>query len=105
MNKTAAFGAEYVDWKLVKTRAAIQIVFEIPLEAADHAYRVLGGMPDNSKSRWFGIARMEHDEQPKRKDGDAPGTNNITTPDTTPRPARSGGAQSWHTMSPTQQAG
>lgn len=58
MSDPAAFGAEYVDLKVIKTRRAIQIVFEIPLEAADHAYKVLGGMPDNEKSVWFGIARM-----------------------------------------------
>lgn len=55
----AAFGAEYVDWKLIKTRGAVQIVFEIPREAADHAYQVLGGMPDNEKSVWFAIAKMK----------------------------------------------
>lgn len=55
----AAFGAEYVDLKVIKTRRAVQIVFEIPLEAADHAIKCLGGMPDNEKSIWFGIARLE----------------------------------------------
>lgn len=59
MSESAAFGAEYVDFKVIKTRRAVQIVFEIPLEAADHAIQCLGGMPDNDKSVWFGIARME----------------------------------------------
>ncbi len=59
MSEPAAFGAEYVDWKLIKTRGAIQIVFEIPLSAADHAYKVLGGMPAQDESVWFGIAKME----------------------------------------------
>src|SRR3990167_1398519 len=101
MNKTAAFGAEYVDWKLVKTRAAIQIVFEIPLEAADHAYRVLGGMPDNSKSRWFGIARMEHDEQPKA--GSSKGrTSDFESENEGSNPSP---AAKWSTLTPAQQAG
>lgn len=59
MEKPAAFGAEYVDWKVIKTRGAIQIVFEIPLEAADHAYQVLSGMPNNGGGDWYAIAKMK----------------------------------------------
>jgi hypothetical protein len=59
MNDSAAFGAEYVDWRVIKTRRAVQIIFEVPLEAADHALKCLGGMPDNDKSVWFGIAKMQ----------------------------------------------
>lgn len=59
MENPAAFGAEYSDFKLIKTRGVIQICFEVPLEKADHAYQVLGGMPDASKSAWFGIAKLQ----------------------------------------------
>jgi len=59
MDDPAAFGAVYSDWKLIKTRKCVQVVFEIPVEAADHAYKVLGGMPHYEKSDWFGIARMK----------------------------------------------
>lgn len=59
MENPAAFGAEYVDWKVIKTRRSVQIVFEIPLEAAGHAIECLGGMPDNDKSIWFAIAKMD----------------------------------------------
>jgi hypothetical protein len=62
MEKPAAFGAEYVGWQVVKTRRAVQIIFEIPLEAAGHAYEALGGMPDNEKSVWFAIAKMQKPE-------------------------------------------
>lgn len=55
----AAFGAEYVDWKLIKTRGAVQIVFEVPIEKAGHAYEALGGMPAQGASTWFAIAKME----------------------------------------------
>lgn len=58
MSESAAFGAEYVDFKVIKTRRAVQIVFEVPIESADHAIQCLGGMPDNDKSVWFGIAKM-----------------------------------------------
>jgi hypothetical protein len=54
----AAFAASYSDWKLIKTRSVVQVIFEVPLEAADAAYQVLDGMPNIGSERWFGIARL-----------------------------------------------
>lgn len=59
MENSAAFGAEYVDLKVIKTRRVVQFIFEVPLEAADHALKCTGGMPDNEKSVWFAIAKMQ----------------------------------------------
>lgn len=59
MKEPSAFRAVYADWRLVKTRQAIQIVFEIPLSDADAAYDVLGGMPQPAAERWFGIAAIK----------------------------------------------
>jgi hypothetical protein len=45
-------------------------VFEVSLADADKAYEVLGGMPDSSKERWFGIAALKHDAtevEPERR--------------------------------------
>jgi hypothetical protein len=58
-----AFKATYSDWKLVKTRGVVQIVFEVPLAEADDAYELLGGMPIIAKERWFGIAAIKSPEQ------------------------------------------
>lgn len=58
MTEPAAFSAEYADWKIIKTRSAVQIVFEVPLEAAGHAYNVLGGMPNFGEPTRFAIARL-----------------------------------------------
>lgn len=58
MKNAAAFKASFADWKLIKTRGCVQVVFEIPLHEADAAYQALGGMPDPAKERWFGIARL-----------------------------------------------
>jgi hypothetical protein len=58
MNTPAAFRGTYADWKLVKTRAVVQIVFEVPLEDSDAAYEILGGMPNHANERWFGIAAL-----------------------------------------------
>lgn len=58
----AVFSATYSDWKLIRTRKVVQIVLEVPLEAADHAYQVVGGMPKAGEETWFAVARLK--EQP-----------------------------------------
>lgn len=57
--KPAVFTATYADIKTIKTRQVVQVIFELPVEAAGHAYNVLGGWPDFSAERWFAIARLE----------------------------------------------
>jgi hypothetical protein len=92
----AAFQATFADWKLIKTRKCVQIVFEVPLEAADAAYKVLGGMPDPSTSVWFGIAKL----QPTKG-----GAGNAQMNNETPRQeTRTGGARSWSELPYSQQA-
>lgn len=59
MNTPAAFRATYSDWKLVKTRAVVQVIFEVPLADSDAAYEILGGMPNHANERWFGIAALK----------------------------------------------
>jgi hypothetical protein len=56
---TLAFKATYSDWKLIKTRGVVQVVMEVPLAEADAAYQILGGMPDFSQERWFGVAPLK----------------------------------------------
>lgn len=65
MTEKAAFSATYSDWRIVKGRKAVQIVFEVPLEAAHHAYNVLGGMPNFGSENWFAIARMKNENGEK----------------------------------------
>lgn len=79
----AVFKATYSDWRLVKTRKVVQIVFEVPVENSDAAYQVVGGMADSSQEKWFAIARL--DESPPKPEGKAP--------------------RSFHDMTPAQQAG
>jgi hypothetical protein len=63
MEKPAAFSASYSDWKVIKGRKVIQIIFEVPMEAAGHAYNVLGGMPNFGADEWFAIARLQKPEK------------------------------------------
>lgn len=65
MKDAAAFRASYSDWKPIKTRRVIQIVFEVPWENHDEAYQALGGMPDPGSERWFAIARLQEPAKPK----------------------------------------
>jgi hypothetical protein len=55
----AAFRACYAEWKVIKTRATVQLVFELPIERADEAYQALGGMPIAAHEVWCGIARLD----------------------------------------------
>jgi hypothetical protein len=59
MNSPAAFTASYSDWKLIRTRKVVQIVLEVPVEAAGQAYDVLGGMPNSGAEIWCAIARLQ----------------------------------------------
>lgn len=55
----AAFQATYSDWRIIKGRKVVQVVFELPIEKADEAYQVLGGMPIAANETWCGIARLD----------------------------------------------
>lgn len=59
MEAPSAFGAVYCDWRIIKTRGTVQIIFEVPIELEGAAYAALGGMPKQDGSDWFAIARME----------------------------------------------
>lgn len=86
----AAFRAVYADWKLVKTRQTVQIIFEVPLHEADKAYDVLGGMPAPAAERWFGIAALATEHAKPQPVVDRP-------------PA--GAKRDWRDLPPQQQAG
>jgi hypothetical protein len=60
VSEPAAFKATYSEWKLIKTRQVVQVVFEVPLKDHDEAYQALGGMPDPAAERWFGIVRLSN---------------------------------------------
>jgi hypothetical protein len=54
----AIFRASYSDWKLIRTRKCVQLVFEVPLEESNKAYEALGGMPNSGEEAWVAIARL-----------------------------------------------
>lgn len=54
-----AFQATFSDFRLVKGRKCCQLIFEVPIEGADQALAVLGGIPNPEHSIWVGIARID----------------------------------------------
>jgi hypothetical protein len=54
----AIFRATYSDFRLVKGRKVVQLVFEVPLEESNKSYEVLGGMPNPAAEVWCAIARL-----------------------------------------------
>jgi hypothetical protein len=94
-----AFRATYADWKLIKTRGVVQVIFEVPLADHDTAYGVLGGMPDTAKERWFGIAPLNLSQ---RKE-DNP---NSEKPPAQPQPVPPAGVRlPWNDVQPAAQSG
>jgi len=81
MSVPAAFRACYSDWKLIRTRKCVQLIFEVPVEEADAAYQVLGGMPNPAESFWCAVARLKPDAPEKKT------------------------KREWHELTPAQQAG
>jgi hypothetical protein len=56
-----AFRAAYADLKIVKTRGVCQVILELPLEQADAALEILGGVPRPDREVWCGVARLAKD--------------------------------------------
>ena len=63
-----AFAGVFSDFKLIKTRSVAQLIIEIPIESADHALKLLGGVPQASKERWVGIAPLSAKPEPPARE-------------------------------------
>jgi hypothetical protein len=61
MSKPAALKAVYVDYRRVRSRKTLQLVFEIPLEHEAECHRVLGYPNPHADGDWCAIARLEPD--------------------------------------------
>lgn len=97
----AAFKACYSEWRMIKTRATVQLVFEIPIEQADAAYQALGGMPIAAKEVWCGIARLtEPVSRPVSQAEKQPGS--ASSP---PAPPVRADKRKFDQLAPAQQAG
>jgi hypothetical protein len=87
----AAFSATYSDWKVIKGRKVVQVVFEVPIESADLAYQVVGGMPHPGTEAWFGIARLD----PRQQQEEPSAPRKAPVPTAQPRQSHPAGAPSY----------
>lgn len=100
----AAFQATFTDWRLVKGRKVVQVVLEIPIEQADQAYQVLGGMPDPGSSVWCAVARLKQESEVMPTATTAIPRTTETAPASTSEPSARA-PKAFREMSYAQQAG
>lgn len=101
MNAAACFRAAYADFKLIKTRGVVSISFELPVEQAQAALDVLGGMPVAATEVWCAVARLGSEKEVM-----PPATSKPTT-ETPPRQKETAGGakQAFRDMRLPNQAG
>jgi hypothetical protein len=58
MDSPAAIRGTFSDFRLIKGRKCAQIICEIPIEEADAALSVLGGIPQPASERWIALAPL-----------------------------------------------
>jgi hypothetical protein len=63
MADEAIIQAEYVEWRMVKTRSSLQLIFEVPLEAQERVMQALG-VPLPNVSTPVAIARLREAVEP-----------------------------------------
>jgi hypothetical protein len=64
----AAIQATFADFRLIKGRKQAQLVLEIPIEEADNALAVLGGIPQPQSDCWVAVARLNGVAKPEPKE-------------------------------------
>lgn len=88
-----AIPATFSDFRIVKGRKVAQLIFETPLEAADEALRMLGGLPRPDAERWVGIAPLVGKPQAEQQPASPP-----------PAPEKVKERKPFHTLPRSQQA-
>lgn len=59
----AMISGTFADFKLVKTRSVAQLVVEVPIEQADSALKLLGGVPQPGAEKPVAVARLAVETQ------------------------------------------
>lgn len=99
--------AEFVDYRLVKSRSVLQIIFELPISNADDAIRLLGGTPQPGATRWVGIAPLEGSFVAAERIDPAPSVSEqltIAGYPAAPPPPKPKAQKRWNQLTPTEQA-
>jgi hypothetical protein len=69
-DEPAAIQASFADFRLIRSRKACQLIFEVPIEGANAALAALGGIPQPHAESWVGIARLNGVTKPEPKPKD-----------------------------------
>lgn len=64
-DEPAAIRASFSDFRIIKGRKQAQLILEVPIEEADNALAVLGGVPQPHSERWVAVARLNGVEKPE----------------------------------------
>lgn len=93
----------FADFKTVKTRGVCQLIIEVPIEAADHALAVLGGVPQMKSEQWVGLAPITAPETAE----EAPQTETAPEAPDVPEKVKGGPRtkRAWHELTMPEQAG
>lgn len=87
--------ATFADWRTVKGRKQLQLIFEVPLEQQEVVLKMLGApMPNDAK--WYAIARLNAESEVVPDNGPEAERRNTD---------RAGDKKAWSDLSPAQQAG
>lgn len=68
-SKASVISGTFSEAKFIKTRSVMQIVIEVPIEAADDVFAALGGVPQPGREAHVAVARLNTREEPKPKGG------------------------------------
>jgi hypothetical protein len=101
----AVIQATFSDWRTVKGRKQLQLIFEVPLEQQGEVLAMLGA-PEPSNPRWYAIAEMMTEKQligaledkgyiPKEQPSPSRDSNSTAA----------GAKRSWNELPPATQAG
>lgn len=100
MSDTAALSGTFSDFRIVKGRKIAQLVVEIPLEEADRALKILGGVPLPDVERWVAVARLNPERASSNgKTSEFGSENEGSTPSARAKPHRR-----WSELPRSQQA-
>lgn len=99
---TDAIAATFVDFKNVKTRRVLQIIFEVPQHQAKAALDMLG-MPDAATERWFGIAALKPETEVMQDDRRLVELS-TSRPDQVSQPRPDRAKRDWRDLPASQQA-
>lgn len=102
MDKPDALSATFSDWRTVKGRKQLQLIFEVPLEQQAEVLQILGApMPDNPI--WVGIALL-NSAAPSAESGRDSAPPAASTPEAEAQ-GRDRPRRPFHTLPRSQQAG